>query len=112
MQKLLEQEFHQAMVNIYNRAKNEADYVASYFIQMVAERGGVATAKFLINSDRPSDGYTALWERGRLDLTVEALVQYPKWAPLFTDMEIEKAHQRLKEYGYIVEKASGGKKNE
>jgi hypothetical protein len=96
----LEQEFHQAMVNIYDRAKNEANYVATRYIQMVAEHGGVATAKTLINADRPSDGYTALWERRRLDLTVEALIQNPKWAPLFIPEEIEKARQRLKEYGY------------
>lgn len=62
MPTLLEQEFHQSMVNIYTRAKNEAEYVATRFIQMVAEHGGVAAAKILINSEQPSEGYTALWE--------------------------------------------------
>ena len=79
----LEQEFHRAMANIYDRAKNEVGYVATRYIQMVAEHGGLATAKMLINTDKPSDGYTALWERRRLDLTVEALVaEDPKWKPL------------------------------
>lgn len=54
------------------------------------------------NLTRPSDGYTALWEKGRLNITVEALVQNPKWAPLFSAEEIEKAHQRLIDYGYNV----------
>lgn len=98
----LEQEFHRAMVDIYERARNEANYVANRYIQMVAEHGGVETAKILINSDRPFDGYTALWERGRLDITVEALVQNPQWAPLFSAEEIEKARQRLIDYGYNV----------
>jgi hypothetical protein len=98
----LEQEFHWAMVNIFNRAKNEADYVATRYIQMVSEHGGLVTAKILINANKPSDGYTALWERGRLDITVEALVQDPKWAPLFDTVEIEKAPQRLREYNYNV----------
>ena len=99
----LEQEFHRAMVNIYDRAKNEAGYVATRYIQMVAEHGGLATAKMLIDADKPSDGYTALWERGRLDLTVEALVaDDPKWKTLFTPEEIEKASQRLRDYGYDI----------
>jgi hypothetical protein len=33
-------------------------------------RGGLATAKYLINSPTPSVGYTHLYERARLDLTV------------------------------------------
>jgi len=90
------------MVNIYERAKNEADYVATRFIQMVAQYGGVETAIKLINSDKPSEGYTALWEKGRLDITVEALVQDTKWAPLFNTDEINKAQRRLKDYGYAV----------
>jgi hypothetical protein len=98
----LEEEFHRAMVNIYNRARNEAGYVATRYIQMVAEHGGVATARILINAEKPSDGYIALWERGRLDITVEALVQDSKWSPLFDPGEIEKARQRLRSYNYNV----------
>lgn len=98
----LEIEFHKAMVNIYERAKNEAGYVATRFIQMVAEYGGLETAIRLINSDKPSEGYTALWEKGRLDITVEALVQDTKWAHLFKTEEINKARKRLMDYGYTV----------
>lgn len=102
MPTLLEQEFYGAMVNIFERAKIEANHVATRFIQMVAEHGGVETARILINANKPSDGYIALWEKGRLDITVEALVQHPKWASLFTAEEIEKARQRLIDYGYNV----------
>lgn len=98
----LEIEFHRAMIDIFTRAKIEADYLATRYIQMVTELGGVKAAKKLINSDKPSEGYTALWERKRLDITVEALVQNPKWAPLFVPAEIERAKQRLKEYGYEI----------
>jgi len=97
----LEEEFYQEMVNIYIRAKDEVAYLATRYLQMVNEHGGVTTAKILINSEKPSDGYTALWELGRLDLTVEALVQDSKWATLFRPEEIERARQRLKKYGYI-----------
>jgi hypothetical protein len=43
----------------------------------------VVTAKYLINSINPSDGYTQLYERDRRDLTVEAIVvENTKWHPL------------------------------
>ncbi len=61
----------------------------------------LSTAKFLINADKPSDGYTALFEKGRLDLTVEAMVvEEPRWYPLFTEEELTRARKRLSAYGY------------
>ncbi len=80
-----------AMFEIYSRAKSEAGYNATVFLRMLDDRGGLATAKYLINSPKPSDGYTHFYEQGRLDLTVEALVVEPsKWHTLFTSEELEK----------------------
>ncbi len=95
-----EREFHKAMIHIYEKARDETGYLATRFLQMVTEHGGVETAKILINADKPSDGYSALWERKRLDITVEALVQDPRWESLFTPDEINRARQRLIDYGY------------
>jgi hypothetical protein len=67
-------QFDGAMFEIYNRAKSEAGYNATIFLRMLRDRGGLAAAKYLINSPKPSDGYTQLYERGRLDLTVEAML--------------------------------------
>ncbi|MCV7199821.1 hypothetical protein H7J74_25645 [Mycobacterium angelicum] len=47
-----------------------------------------------------SDGFAALWERGRLDLTVEALVVEPAFSDLFTDTEIDIARRRLEQFGF------------
>jgi len=102
MPNALELEFHKEMVNIYIRAKNEANYVANRFIKMVTEHGGLETAKILINADTPSEGYTALYLKGRLDLTVEAIVQNPKWAILFDPTEIDRSRDRLVEYGFKI----------
>lgn len=100
-----EKRFHQAMIDIYHRAKDEAGYNATRYLQMVANNGGVETAKQLINSDTPGDGYTKLCMQGRLDLTVEALVvENEQWHSLFDQAEIEKARQRLKEYEYTPKK--------
>lgn len=49
--------------------------------------GGYQTAKYLIHTDKPSDGYVALNDGQRLDLTDEAVVLLPEWADLFTDDE-------------------------
>jgi hypothetical protein len=103
----LELQFHRAMVDIYRRALEEAGYNATRYIQMVGENGGRETAKTLINASTPSDGYTELWKRNRLDLTVEAVVvQDAKWHPLFEPEEIERAKQRLKDYKYDSPKGS------
>ena len=94
-------QFDHAMFGIYRRAKDEAKYNATTFLQMLTDNGGLPTAKTLINSARPSDGYTALYMRGRLDLTVEAMViEEPQWHQLFTPEEIARAEKRLRDYRY------------
>lgn len=96
----LERQFNLAMEDIYRRAKSEAGYTPSIFFQMISDRGGLATATYLINAPKPSDGYTRLYELGRLDLTVEAVVvENKKWHELFTTSEIERARMRLVQYG-------------
>jgi hypothetical protein len=93
-------EFTKAMLDIYRNAKKQASYDAKVFLGMVLDRGGYETAQYLIHTDKPSDGYTALYERGRLDLTVEALVVRPEWSDLFSEDDRERARDRLREYGY------------
>ena len=52
-------------------------------------------------ADTVSDGYKALWERGRFDLTVEALISdHPEYQSLFTEEERQIAQRRLAEYKY------------
>ena len=98
----LELQFHEAMLDIYRCAKSEAGYTASYFLQMVTQNGGLESARRLINSDTPSEGYTRLWELGRLNISVEALVNDdPRWHGLFTRRELKRAHARLDAYGYF-----------
>lgn len=96
----IEAEFAQRMRHIYDRARNEANYTASYFLSMLADLGPFATARRLLNAPAVSDGFAALWERGRLDLTVEALVLDPKFTDLFDDHELDAARRRLQQFGY------------
>ena len=102
----LSKQFEVAMFDIYRRAKSEANYNATVFLQMITGRGGLETAKYLINSTKESDGYTALYMRQRLDLTVEAMVvENSKWHDLFTVDELKKARARLKKFGYATRDA-------
>ena len=96
-----EQQFNAEMMDIYRRAHAEANYSATRYHQMLTEHGGLETARILINADTVSEGYTALWERGRLDLTVEALVfDHPQYHSLFTPEELARVRARLQDYQY------------
>jgi len=95
-----EAQFDERMVGIYRRAREEADYNPTRFLEMVNEHGGVQTAHLLLASRKVSDGYTALWERKRLDLTVEALVLEEDWG-FFSAEEVATARRRLEDYNYF-----------
>ena len=95
-------EFDQEMLRIYQRALSEANYKATRFLNMLHEHRGLETARILLHVANVSEGYTALWERGRLDLTVEAVIHdNPKWHPLFTQDDLAVCTERLKEYRYF-----------
>ncbi len=100
-----ETEFDKAMMDIYSRAKSECNYTASYFLRMLLEHRGVETARILLAEGKtPQEGFTRLWECGRLDLTVECLVLNERFRGLFGDRERETARRRLREYGFDPEK--------
>jgi hypothetical protein len=101
---MLEDEFNQRMQEIYRAGKREARFSAPLLAEMLKEHGGLETARRFIHSPDYHAGFTALWERKRLDLTVEAVImEEPKWQPLFTAEEIEICRQRLRSYGYSPE---------
>ncbi len=93
-------EFERAMRDVYERAKSEAGYPASYYLRMLSELGGLETARNLLHKSSASEGFTHLWERGRLDLTVERVILQPRFADLFTDEELDIARRRLADLGY------------
>jgi hypothetical protein len=98
----VEERFHQAMIDVYERARREAGYHAARFLGMVSEVGGVEAAHRLLKAPDPSDGFVALWEKGRLDLSVEAQVLRPEFRELFSADELARAMSRLAAVGYQV----------
>jgi hypothetical protein len=98
----LEQQFHQAMLNVYQVAKRELNYSATYFLRMVSEFGGLSAARRLLAARDLSDGFTELYLKKRLDLTAEAQMIRPEFRVLFTPDEIAIAEKRLSDLGYKI----------
>lgn len=96
--------FDEAMRDIYTRAVREAGYNPTLYLRMLSEHGPLETARRLLAAPNPSAGFTALWEKGRLDLTVEVLVLKPDFQQFFTDDELDTARERLERLGYRVER--------
>ena len=98
-------EFDTVMMDIYTRALSEVNYNAPIFLRMLHEHRGLETARRLIHSPTVSKGYTTLWELGRLDLTVEALIiENERWQELFSDEEIAICERRLRDYEYVPQR--------
>ena len=96
-------EFEREMRRLYERTLKETGYKAARFLSLVSEHGGVATAHQLLAAGSVSVGFTELWERRRLDLTVEAVVLKPRYAALFRESERDVARYRLSEHGHVIE---------
>jgi Protein of unknown function DUF262 len=98
----LVRQFEQALRDALARSRDEANHNPTYLVGMLAEHGGLGAARRLLHATTVSDGFAALWERGRLDLTVEAVVVQPRFAELFTAAEVDTARRRLTQFGYPV----------
>ncbi len=99
-----EKHFTAFLLQLADRVKEETGgkYNPTAFRNMLYDKGGVMTAQKLINDKKPSDGYTKLWELGRLDLTVEAQVlENEECHNLFTEDNLNACKKRLKEYEYF-----------
>lgn len=66
----LENQFDKAMLSIYHRAREQCGYNAVRFLQLLSEKGGLATAKQLLASGAPQEGFVHLWECGCMDLAI------------------------------------------
>lgn len=98
---LLEKEFYDAVMEDIKILMTKG-YKPTIFLEMISNYGAIESAKKLINSQKPSEGYTKLWRIGELQHSVENRIQDKKWESLFSDEDRKKARKRLQEYGFIV----------
>ena len=66
----------------------------------VADADALKNARRALSGNRLSDGFPLLQAKGRLDLSLEALVVDKRFTALFTDEEANEALMRLLEAGY------------
>lgn len=66
----------------------------------VAEADAIKTAHRALSGNRESDGFAALENLGRLDLSLEALATDKRFTALFSDEEANAALMRLLDAGY------------
>jgi hypothetical protein len=96
VEKKLETEFEDALREAARECIQKYRYRPTYFLLMLAERGGVTTARTLLGKSAPSSGFTKLViDYARPDLAMEHFVRMPKYAPLFERDEIAKAQRWL-----------------
>jgi 5-methylcytosine-specific restriction protein A len=81
-------------------AERAIRYRPNYFIGMLETDGGHLTVIKLLSANGVSEGFKKLWEHGRLDLSVEALVVESEWRTAFDPVLIARAEKRLNEVGY------------
>ena len=69
----------------------------------VNDADAVKAAQRCLDSHRESDGFWALADKGRLDLTLEALAVKKPFTKLFTDEQANTALTRLLDAGYTFQ---------
>lgn len=90
----LEEMFDSEMLRLYEKQRQVMrDPIR--FRGMLGNLGGLATAVQMLESPTPGDGFVVLWEKGRPDLSVEALILKEPWCNLFTDELLAVARSRL-----------------
>lgn len=77
-------------------------YNPRVFIQMIGDLGAVETAVRLVMASSIPTGYETLRKKGRLDLSVEAIIAKSKYRGLFTPEVITRAIERLNQFGFTV----------
>jgi hypothetical protein len=96
--------FQQDMLDAAEQCVRELGYRPGYWLRMISDHGAVDATKRLLRGPRASDGFTRLWEEGRLDLSAEFFVLLPRYEPLFTQEERAEARRRLELYDFDVDR--------
>ena len=99
LEEVLEREFQKAV----SICIDQYGYRPSYFLQMLGNYGPIDTAIRLVTALNFHEGFIRLWEFGRLDLTVEAIILRNPYNQLFTEEVLENARERLEQLGYEEE---------
>ena len=99
----LEKELETALLDLYEQWKKHIRYPKNGFLMMVRPgnskryKGPVQTVRHLLYPlGGFSTGFMDLVQVNRIDLTVEWLILNPKWLPLFSDEELDRARAQIR----------------
>ena len=96
----IEDDFKNELLKAVDICINLYRYRPSYYLQMLDNYGAMGTAIKLVTAAKFHEGFTKLWEFGRLDLTVEAIMLRSPYRQLFSKEVLDKASERLRALGY------------
>lgn len=104
----MDKESDARFTNFLREKAAEADraikYRPNYFLGMLSADGGFHAASKLLAAPKVSEGFTRLWEAGRLDLSVEALVVESEWRIHFDPVLVDRAEKVLTKVGYAFKR--------
>ena len=89
----------QKFIAAWNKAREEAT-ARGIRMRPVADADAMKAAHRALSGNRESDGFAALENAKRLDLSLEALAIDKRFTGLFTDEEANEALMRLLDAGY------------
>ena len=98
----LETAFDEALKKNLNEAETACGVTQKRLRADVERFGGASCAKEMLRKGRQSEGFEALADAGRLDLSLEALVTAGRFGALFTDDEVNACFSALCAAGFYT----------
>ena len=96
----LERQFHLRVVRYFHETRKSRGPLLEQLIWDTAEVGGLLAVRRILH--RGGWPFSRFLELQRVGDSLEALIIHEEqWQPLFTDMEIDMARQRLRGAGYV-----------
>ena len=99
---ILQNKFNNEVMEAIEESK-KIGYNPSRFIQMLHQAGNNAyeVVQRLVTKE-VSTGLEKLWEKGRLELSMEAIIVKPEYQELFSPEIISICTKKLKKFGYKI----------
>ncbi len=96
--------FHQDMIDLYKQIIKSVKYKPTRLMDYINKYGGYEAAVKYISTESNVQDFAILWEKERLDLSVEALITKEQYRELFNEDIVNFCDRKLKEYSYAPNK--------
>lgn len=100
----LKKSFHQEIINLYKKIMKSIKYKPTRLMDYINKYGGYEAAVKYISTESNVQDFAVLWEKERLDLSVEALITSETYRSLFQEELVAFCDHKLKEYSYAPNK--------